>query len=270
MNIDEYRAMVAQEKAEQDNKPEGGAPDVQANESTTNVAEQTVQAPDAQGGVSQPNPTETDTPPIIEEIDVDGQKVPVEELRQGYLRQSDYTRKTQELAELKKQSAVAEQYYQAIHSDPEFAEGIARRFNLPFLTPEQAEQERLKNEVQQLRLERELESLKTKHGDIDVQKVLETAYQRRIPNLEDAVLLLKAEEAKGASAPDIDAIKKEIRQELLRELQSNVDTSTIIGTGGNTSQPIKADLPELSPDELRVAQGMGMTPQEYAKWKNMK
>src|SRR6185312_12032384 len=130
MNIEEYRAMKAQE-AEAQTQPEGGTANVQADEGATDATQQAVQTPDAPSGAPETNPSQATTPPVVEEIEIDGTPVPVEELRQGYLRQSDYTRKTQELAQLKKQSEIAEQYFQAIHSDPEFTEGIARRFNLP-------------------------------------------------------------------------------------------------------------------------------------------
>lgn len=39
---------------------------------------------------------------VLNEIDIDGQKVSLEEARKGYLRQSDYTKKSTELAEAKR------------------------------------------------------------------------------------------------------------------------------------------------------------------------
>lgn len=43
--------------------------------------------------------------PHGEMVEVNWEQVSLEELKRGYMRQSDYTRKTQEIAELKKQSA---------------------------------------------------------------------------------------------------------------------------------------------------------------------
>lgn len=47
-------------------------------------------------------------PELPATVDIDGTAVPLEELKKGYLRQSDYTRKTQELAEQRK--TLAEQH----------------------------------------------------------------------------------------------------------------------------------------------------------------
>src|SRR5699024_1006766 len=105
----------------------------------------------------------------------DGTPVPIEELRQGYLRQSDYTRKTQELSQFKQQTEIAQKYYEAIQTDPEFAENIARRFDLPYMTAEEAQYEQLQNELQTLKLERDIDTLKSKYDDVDVQAVLQTA-----------------------------------------------------------------------------------------------
>jgi len=51
-------------------------------------------------------------------VDVDGQTVSVAELRAGYMRQSDYTRKTQELSEERKDSETAINLYKALQKNP--------------------------------------------------------------------------------------------------------------------------------------------------------
>ena len=43
----------------------------------------------------------------VTQVEIDWEMVDIEELKKGYLRQSDYTRKTQELAELRKQQETA-------------------------------------------------------------------------------------------------------------------------------------------------------------------
>jgi len=284
MNIEEYRAMVAQEAklAEEETTvkvenvdTEGVETNVQTDENTVAQPEQTVQT----SHETNPTPTETvaeeTTSSLPEAIEVGGVEVPIEELRQGYLRQSDYTKKTQELARIKSEMETAQKYFDAINTDPEFAEGIARRFDLPFMTPEEARLKKLESDYNSLQLERELDNLKLKYEDIDVQKVVQTAFDEKIPNLENAYLLIKAREGMSENATtnqalDIEAIKEEIRQELKAELQSNVDTSTIIGAGGGGTQQVTSNTPELSPAEMRVVQNMKMTASEYAKWKNMK
>lgn len=267
MNIDEYRAMVAQDAEAPVVTTEGGIPDVQANESTAVTPEQTVQTP----GETQPIPndgtTEAETALAPQTVILNGVEVPLTEVEQGYLRQADYTKKTQEIARINKQNEVAAKYFKAINSDPEFAEGIARRFDLPYMTQEESNMQQLISDNQTLLLERDVENLKLKFKDVDVQEVVKTAYENKIENLEDAYHLLQGRKSASAPPADIESLREQIRQEVARELQSNVDTSTTIGTGG-AGQTVQSNAPELSTEEMRVAQNMNLSAVEYAKWKN--
>lgn len=273
MNIEEYRAMVAEEakqaELETTTTTEGETPNVQVDENPVASPEQTVQTSDETNPTPEETPAETTTQTIPETIKVGEQEVPVEELRQGYLRQSDYTKKTQELARIKSELDVAKKYYDAIHTDPEFAEGVARRFELPYMTKEEARLKELEDDYHALLLEREIDNLKLKYENVNVQEVMQTAFEKKITNLEDAYLLTQANKKPEKTEPalDIEALKEQIRQELKAEIQSNVDTSTIIGTGGTTQQ-VQSNTPELSPQEMRVAQNMRMTAAEYVKWRD--
>lgn len=61
----------------------------------------------------------------------DGSAVTVEELRKSYLRQADYTRKTQEVAQQRQLLGDAVKVWEALQEDPTaFARGIAERFGL--------------------------------------------------------------------------------------------------------------------------------------------
>lgn len=60
--------------------------------------------------------TETTVEPLFE---VDGTPITLDEARNGYLRQSDYTRKTQELAEQRRQVQSAEVLQAALARDPQ-------------------------------------------------------------------------------------------------------------------------------------------------------
>ena len=74
-------------------------------------------------------------------VKVDGvdQEVSLEELRDGYQRQSDYTRKTQELASERRRLQQAEAIVQSLESDPD---GTIKALGEAFgVTPEQAQQE---------------------------------------------------------------------------------------------------------------------------------
>lgn len=49
---------------------------------------------------------------------IDGKTVTIEEMRNGYLRQSDYTKKTQEIAQMREKLEKAEALWDAMQSDP--------------------------------------------------------------------------------------------------------------------------------------------------------
>ena len=283
MNIMEYRALKAEMEKEQQQS------DSQGKEQTDAQAQQTSTPTDEGGAQTQTktnptttsqgeqtptqtesNPNQGEKPQLPEFIEIDGQKLPLEELKNGYLRQADYTRKTQELAEAKRRLQYAEQLYNAIYQNPEVAQQVAEQFNLPYLDPNQAQVMELQNKYYDLLIEKEVNDLRSKYGDFDVYSVLQFAYDRQISNLEDAYHLYNSyygANQSGDESLDIETIKEQIRQEILQELKSNVDTTSII-QGRGDSQPIQVNTPTLTEEELKVAQALNMSPEEYAKWRD--
>lgn len=55
---------------------------------------------------------------LDETVEVNGEQVPLRELQQGYLRQSDYTRKTQAIAERQRQAEWADNLQTLLRNDP--------------------------------------------------------------------------------------------------------------------------------------------------------
>src|SRR5690606_2858418 len=97
----------------------------------------------------------------------------------------------------------------------------------------------------------------------------------KIENLDTAFHIMKSRKGGGATTPtlNVDEIKAQLREELMKELTSqqeaNVDTSTIIQTGGDVS-PVRDTSPALTPQEQKVARMMGSKADEYAKWRDVK
>lgn len=268
MNIDEYRELVAQEAKQAESQAEQPASVVETPaEVVTETVEQSAPAP-----TDAPEPTQTETqtqttqaPSVIE---IDGKEVPIDELKGGYLRQQDYTRKTQELAREREKAKVAQQYFDVINARPDIAKQFAENFNLPYIDPEKAKVSELETKYQDLLLERDVELLSVKYPDFDSKSVLKFAYDEKIDKLENAYLLLKAKEGGGSKPQEVDvtALTEQIRQQVMQEIQSNVDTGSLIGKGGST-KPVTPNVPQLSPAELKVATAMGLTPAEYQKYK---
>lgn len=280
MNIEQYRAMKAQM---QDNSTkEGELSNVQIASSTpdhqtqTNPKEGEIQTTSTgEGQQAQPNvePSQTQTQPTL--IDVNGEKVTLEELTKGYLRQSDYTRKNQDVARLAKEQEEAIRFYETLKQNPELVQQLQQVTPVPAqLDPVQAKMQELEDRYYDLMLEREIEQLSSKYTDFEVREVLQVAQQKQLTNLEDAYLLYKSTKQPDFSQPttpvDVDAIKKQVREELLKELESERGaTQSIISTSDN-GQVVQTSPVNLTDAEKKVARAMKMSEEEYAKWRNVK
>jgi hypothetical protein len=280
MNIDEYRALKAQEDSQ---KPEGGEqPNAQVEQGTVTSTE-TVDTSQGQAQ-STPNPEGTETvtqaepsqPQVPEFIEINGEQIKIDELKSGYLRQSDYTQKTQALAEQKRQLRVAEELMKQINADPVKAKELAEQTQIQALDPAVQRQLLTEQELWDLRLENEIRDLETKYPDFNKQGVLELAYEKETKTLEDAYLLYKAMNPTTQEAPkteipvDAETLKAQLRAELLAELKAEqVDTGSIISTrSGNAPQTDTS--PKLTDAEQKIASIYGMTDVEYAKWRDAK
>lgn len=162
-------------------------------------------------------------------VKVDGEEfaVTLEELRNGYMRQEAFTRRTQEVAQLRQAAEWAQQFQEAIQSDPEGTiQFLAERFGIqtqpeidPFenIDPEVAplvqavrqqeqmlnqmraemarEREAIANERALAEVKAEVAALRGEFPDIDdvsLRNTLEIAAQRGLP-LRDAHILANAD-----------------------------------------------------------------------------
>lgn len=118
--------------------------------------------------------------------------------------------------------------------------------------------------MQEQRYNQYVSGLKDKYSDFDEDKVLEYAEKHDVLDLEIAYKALKSEIIKE---PNIDELRKQIKEELLNELKQNsLDTQSIVG--GISQKPIKQDESvRLTSREERIAKAMGISPTEYAKWR---
>jgi hypothetical protein len=175
-------------------------------------------------------PVETDTQGLSEEaatepedifsVTIDGEdsEVTLSELRSGYQRQADYTRKTQEIAEERQRLQQAETIVSALEADPAGTlRALGSAFGVEADTPppasksstrsfdpwEESEQEtvdptdqriaklegQLERQAQltrQQNLANQVEDLKSKYGEFDDKQLYQHALKHRIPNLEVA------------------------------------------------------------------------------------
>lgn len=98
--IDEVTEVDTEEEAEEETEAE------ETQEGETDAEEETEADPEEE--------TEEAIEYLTEGlVEIDGEAVDIQELKQGHLRQSDYTRKTQEVAEQRKQADQARQAYES-------------------------------------------------------------------------------------------------------------------------------------------------------------
>lgn len=184
----------------------------------------------------------------------DGTEVALSDIESGYLRQSDYTRKTQALAAEKQALDVAkanQQVNDAANSNPD-------------LSNEQVE-------MTKMYLDMQMNQLQTKYGDkFDEVGVLQKAQTLLNSGINPTDIsfedIHKALSFEHKTPEDLEA---SIREKVIAELQAqSIDTSSIIsGADGDISGPANFGL---SPQELQFCAKSGEDPETYAKWKNKK
>lgn len=165
---------------------------------------------------------ETETEPAGETVvvTIDGveTEVPLEELRSGYLRQSDYTRKTQEIAQQREQYKAFEALQTALQTDPKgtleaLAEvygikGADTQDSIEDLDPLELKVRELGEKIErqeraerQARVEQELAAVKQTFSDpdLDEQELLAFAVEKGIVDLNVAYKALRYETAAQAT-----------------------------------------------------------------------
>ena len=227
--------------------------------------------------------TEVDTPESSVEVSeepsgetyavkVDGvdQEVSLEELRDGYQRQSDYTRKTQELASERKRLQQAEAIVSSLEADPDGTlTALADAFGVQMKSPvnqgsnesydswddtqsdptEQrianletqiAQQNRVQRRQQ---TEKQVEGLKEQYGDFDAQELYQHALTHKIGNLEAALTHMRY----GDVAEKASKLEKEQER-----TDAKRDATVVEPTGSKQTGAVK-DSTVLKPNSIRQA-----------------
>ena len=192
-------------------------------------------------------------------VKVDGemQQVSLEELQNGYQRQADYTRKTQELASERDRLAQGEAIVEALEADPQGAiSALAGAFGVSGgnqdtmtteqevdyedLDPDEIRLRRIEQSIEeqnranrQQNLQNEVVSLKEKYGvDFDEKALYSHALKNKINNLEAAFTHMKWDN-KQTSNRDAEIVEEKRRASQLVE--------TTPGTAdGNVERAAKA------------------------------
>ena len=175
----------------------------------------------------------------------------IKEFKNGYMRQADYTRKTQEVARQRKE---LEQMQHIIPSQSPLAQRMQPQNDL------ETRIRQLEENIADRELDQMITSLKQKYPDFDEVQVLNTAYEKGIADLEFVYKSLRE-----TQPVDMHSLKEQLRQEIMSEIQQNKgSTSTIIANG---NAPVQNRQTNLSAQELAIANELGLTPEEYLEYK---
>jgi hypothetical protein len=211
------------------------------------------------------------TPIPITEYEIEGLgKVKIDDIKewkQGYLRQSDYTKKTQSIAAQKKEMQDAIDLYNYFKKNPQIAQQVAngQPINpagtpLEKMNPVTGELEEVRRELSTMKLDNELNRLKGKYSDFNEVEVLEKADELGVEDLEFVYKALKGDKVDTLA----DSIRKQVEAELLQKIQANNSaTQTIISP---TDQTAKGDF-GLTPEEVAICEKAGWNKEAYAKSK---
>ena len=192
----------------------------------------------------------------------------LKEFRNGYLRQSDYTRKTQELARQREEAQDALELYNYLRDNPQMVEALMNMDNganaqtIQRATPENAMMQQILHTQKAMEIEMRLNELKSKYGnDIDEVTLFQKANQMKTDDLEFVYKALQYD--------NLLAEKQQAQQTAANSLQAEIDAnkkavSTIVSPRQSN---VVTQTPTLSADEKRVAALMGLSESDYLKWK---
>lgn len=246
MNLDQFRQIKAQEA--ETSKTQVEQPQTQTKPEVPVVEEKKVETP-----------TKFEIPGIGE--------VDIEELKNGYLRQTDYTKKTQEISTLKNEAKEAITLYDFMRANPELAKMVVEKAKgLTTITPEQQKIKSLEAEVNLQKRNAEIAELTAKDKDFNIVEVEAVMESRNLSSLNDAYKIWKSDKATNQPF-DLESVTKKIREDILKELGTQVDTRTIVNNSGGVVENQQA---ELTAAEKRIAKNMKMSEADYLRYKNIK
>ena len=208
-----------------------------------------------------------DTTPSTPQIyNVNGQDLTIEELQTGYMRQQDYIAQREELNALREQNKQALELVEYLRKNPNLANKLLEEDNVDdnavnVVNPLTERIEKLERERYVERMNNQIEMLKMKYKDFNEVDVLNKAVQMNTPDLEFVYHGMR-----GAKIDDI--IAQQVKEQLAKAQEDMVKntqaTRTVVG---KTSDVEPTTTYNLTQQEMRVADLMGISYEEYAKYK---
>lgn len=200
---------------------------------------------------------------------IDGEEYSLEDLREwknAGLRQSDYTRKTQELAAERERLKDATTLYNYLRDNPGIVNAIQQMEKNPSIVNSLPSKDKealtqVQIELQTMKIDRELAELHQKYGDFDEDALFRTANEKNIRDLETVVQSMLYN-----SKASVDAVE-EAKRQLQEELETNKKATRTAVNRKTSAKGSKSAGSKLTEQEARVAKMLGLSEAEYKKWK---
>ena len=211
-------------------------------------------------------------------VDGEEQQVSLEELQDGYQRQADYTRKTQELADERRRLQQAEAIVSSLENNPaETLNALGEAFGLvaqppaPRRNTERYEDDWYDDEEPQIsefedataqrlaqlegrlamqdrvarrqHVERQVHSLKDQYGEFDATELFQHALRHKIGNLEAALTHMRFGEVS----------EKATKLEKEQERTGAKRDASVVESGGSTAAQAVKTQPKTPPQTIREA-----------------
>ena len=209
---------------------------------------------------------EDTTPSTSQTYNVNGKDLTIEELQTGYMRQQDYIAQREELNALREQNKQALELVEYLRKNPNLANKLLEEDSVDnnavnVVNPLTERIEKLERERYVERMNNQIEMLKMKYKDFNEVDVLNKAVQMNTPDLEFVYHGMR-----GAKIDDI--IAQQVKEQLAKAQEDMVKntqaTRTVVG---KTSDVEPTTTHNLTQQEMRVADLMGISYEEYAKYK---
>ena len=209
---------------------------------------------------------EDTAPSTPQTYNINGQDLTIEELQTGYMRQQDYIAQREELNALREQNKQALELVEYLRKNPNLANKLLEEDNVDnnavnVVNPLTERIEKLERERYVERMNNQIEMLKMKYKDFNEVDVLNKAVQMNTPDLEFVYHGMR-----GAKIDDI--IAQQVKEQLAKAQEDMVKntqaTRTVVGKASDVEPTTTHNLTQ---QEMRVADLMGISYEEYAKYK---
>ena len=218
-------------------------------------------------GISEVSASEASSEEPVYTVKVDGteQEVTLSELQNGYQRQADYTRKTQQVAADRERLQQAEAIVSALENDPEGTlTTLAQTFGVNMgskpsedsgwddveitasdrkLAELERKVEMQERAVRVQQVDKEVDRLRDRYGEFDKQDLLHHAVTNKITNLDAAYTHWQFNDMKSAA--------DKLRQD--QDITSKKRDAAVVNAGGSTQAGTQPDTPNGKVSSIRDA-----------------